>query len=186
MNGHTRLSNAERNILKRVFERIDRLCAVIEKIGGWGGTLGGAVLTISTLMILYAVIMRRFLGQGPAWSIELGGYALVLISYFSISQAVAKEEIPRMLLFYRRLGRKTQTIVDIVTFTLTLLVLALLMWKGIELIVSTYKIGWKSVVLRWPRWWPLVCVYLGILLLFLQIGIKIYRDFKSLLSVDDA
>jgi TRAP-type C4-dicarboxylate transport system permease small subunit len=109
----------------------------------------------------------------------------VLISYFAISQAFANEEIPRMLLVYRRFGPKTRIILDVVTLTLTFVVFVLLIWKGVDLIMSTYKSGWKSVVLRWPRWWPLVCVYLGIVLLSLEIGIKIYRGLISLKSPDD-
>ncbi|MFC1821448.1 TRAP transporter small permease [Thermodesulfobacteriota bacterium] len=170
--------------MKRVFEKIDRLCAVIERIGVWGGNLSGAILISSAAMILYAVIMRRVIGQAPSWSIELGGYSLVLVTYFAISQAVARGEIPRMLLVYGRLRPRTQTILDIITYTLTLIFLVLLMWKGVELIHSTYSTGWKSVVLRLPRWWPLTCVYIGILLLSLQITIHIYRSLRSLVSAD--
>ena len=166
----------------RLSKKINRVFEVFEKIGDWAGTISATVLFLAVLMILYAVILRRFFGQAPAWSVELGGYMLVLITYVTAAHAVAKGEIPRMLLVYRHFGSKTQAILDIITLMLTLFVLILLLWKGIVLTVSTYRAGYASLVMEVPRWWLLTCIYFGITMLSIQVIIEICRRFQSLLS----
>jgi TRAP-type C4-dicarboxylate transport system permease small subunit len=166
--------------MSRVLEKVDRFCDDFERIGSWGGRLSAFFLFAAVCMITFAVFVRYVFGEALPWSVEMGGFFLVLIVWFGMANSFKSGEIPRMLLFYRRFSPKTQAIVDSATLALSLVFLLLLFRSSIDLVGSLQRSKVASAIMQLPRWWLAVCVTAGIFMLIVQVAISIYRILRSL------
>ncbi|MBN1848541.1 MAG: TRAP transporter small permease [Deltaproteobacteria bacterium] len=171
--------------MSNVLKKIDNICIKIEKVLTWGGVIGGIGLFATVFIIFYAVLSRYVLNIALPWSVELGGYLLLFIVWIGVANSFRSGEIPRMLLIYRSLSPKTQAVLDICTWSITLIFLLLLLREEIKLIPHFINSGVVSVVMQIPRWWLAIIVTIGLASLCLQMGISIYLRWRRLGPLED-
>lgn len=162
---------------------IDKCLHVIDAISEWTGKAVSFFIFLLALIVGYEVVARYVFKSPTLWVHEI---SVMLFGTFIIiggAYTALKGGHVNMDLVHKALGTRTRALLDILTFTLTLVFLSALLWKG-------GGAAWKSVrtlehaSTQWaPPLYPFrVMLPLGAALLLLQSIAKLIRDFRTLIT----
>ncbi len=157
---------------------MDRFIAKLEsflaEVCGW-------VVVLMMLTVSYDVIARYCFGAPTKWSLELNEYFLLFVVYLSGAWALRIGGHVKVDIFYIRLSKRKQLLLDIFTSFLGLILAAILTIEGIKFTYDGYVTGARSETYLEVLQWPIrLFMAVGSLLLFLEFLLKIYRSKKLL------
>jgi TRAP-type mannitol/chloroaromatic compound transport system permease small subunit len=112
-----------------VWTKIERL---IDSLAELLGRIGWLIVIYSLVFGLTDVILRYFLNRPSLWISVTVQYAMVLLACVSGAYALNHDSFVKLDLFYARFSPRTKAICDIFTFSLSLLYLYVLIWKGMQ------------------------------------------------------
>lgn len=110
--------------LSKLLDLIDQFSITIGKICKY------LILVILGVM-LFEIISRYFFNSPTDWAAELSSYLFGASFFLGGAYSLVREQHVRMDLFYVKLPKKTQKIVDLCTFPLVALYLGLFIYGGI-------------------------------------------------------
>ena len=166
----------------RIFLWIDRVCQ-------GGGVAAALALFVLSLITFYEVLMRYVFNRPTIWVHEVGGYLLVVIGMLGTAYTMLHERHVRVDLVLLRLPRRTQAWLNLVTYSLALvLFFALLTYFGWTMFMEAVRTDSRSTfgMLEWPYAWTYWLVPAGGLLMCLQLLSRMYRTVNWLRHRDEA
>lgn len=98
-------------------------------IDATAGVAGGLVIVLMLIMC-YEVAMRYFFRQPPVWAIEVCEYLLLLLTFLGAAWLLKMGGHVRVDIILGRLNPKAQTLLNIVTSGLGVIICLLLAWYG--------------------------------------------------------
>lgn len=162
-------------------ERISQIISRINKF--FAETVASLIMVALTLLVVYEVISRYFFNAPTIWSMEVSQYMFCAISMLTGGYCLSREGHVRVDLFYPKMTRKTQAVIEIVTFTLVILLCAILIWIGgtefWNILSNRTTSGSVAALPLWPVW---LMIPLGGVLLLLQVVARYITNIRILVG----
>lgn len=155
--------------MKNVIKTIDAVNNFIGNVSGW------LALTMASLITI-EVVSRYIFSAPTMWSMEVNQYLFCAITLLGGGYCLLKDGHVRVDLFYPKFSPKTVAIVEMCTFPLAIIFLAILVWLGGSefwaVLVEHKKSDTIMALPMWPVW---LTVPLGAVLIELQIVARYLR-----------
>lgn len=143
----------------------------------------GTLMLLMGILLFYAVVMRYFFEKPPIWSFDLTGWFTGLAAFLGGGYALLKGAHVRVDIFYEKFSLRTRSWIDAITSVFLFLIVIVLVWKGMEQVISNYQAGSISTtglnIYVWIKW---VMMPLGGLLLGLQAIVNLLNDIYTIVK----
>ncbi|PZX10662.1 TRAP-type mannitol/chloroaromatic compound transport system permease small subunit [Palleronia aestuarii] len=134
---------------------LDRALAVLRRISSAGVWVGGGLLTVLALATGAEVLSRRLLSHSLGGIDELGGYTLAVVGAVAMTEALLNRAHIRIGVLHGRLGRRGQSVLDLVSLGALMAFFGIVLWFGWALLARNYGLGTRSMTpLATPLWIP--------------------------------
>jgi TRAP-type mannitol/chloroaromatic compound transport system permease small subunit len=155
----------------------DRFCDAVDRLNSWLGRTLALSIFVVTLIILWEVFVRTFVGQATSWANETTIYLSACVYLVSGGYALAHRRHVRIDVIYDRLSSRTQARLDLFTFMFFVIYVGALIWVGTTLAWGSFLEG-EGTGTPWnPRIWPVkFAIPLAGVLLLLQGVSNLLRD----------
>jgi TRAP-type C4-dicarboxylate transport system permease small subunit len=148
------------------------LSRVVRALASLGIGVAAAALIASMLLVVYAVVMRYFFNQPPAWVDEMVGYLLVAGVMLAGADALLQGDHIGVDILTERLGARGRRIALLFGLLAVFACGVLLIREGVDMVAFSRMVGLKSNgFLAAPMWVPQLLVPLGGALLALAAAI---------------
>lgn len=166
------MSNEKKNVLDKLF---DGCLAVVN-----------VLMALLIVIVIVDVIMTYFFNAPLKWALEVSEYALAFIAFLGAGWLMREEGHLRFEMVLEKLSQKVRSVLEIIVSIVCLLVSLVIVWFGLEVVMSLYEKGalFESV-LQWPRWPLIASIPVGFALLAIQLlrrSIQHIRNLKALKS----
>lgn len=161
-----------------VFRLVDHACEV-------AGYLSGIAVFLATLVVCYAVALRAF-GHTTIWQTEFAVYLLIFVTFIGGAYGLKHGSHVRVDLLLQVLPARAQAAVRLLGALLSLIVIAVVLWKSYDMWWRATTGGWGSGT-AWnpPLTLPYAVLPLGMLLIALQYLVLMVRDVRDLVRPGD-
>jgi len=160
------------------------LARTITRLNRWIGRWASLCVLIIFVFLLADVVMRYLVGAPAIWTSELatlifGGYAIIGGGYLLAERAHVNVDI-----FYGSFSAKRKALVDVVTWPLFFLFVAVLLWQGYDIAHEAIVDNERSNSLWKPYIWPTkALIPVAATLLLLQGIIRLWADIRILMDL---
>jgi len=140
-----------------------------------------AVLTaVMTLAVVYEVVARYFFKRPTVWAVDLTEYALLYVTFLGAAWVLREGAHIRVEFLVERLGPRPRLALSTIISLVATGVVAVLMWKGIEVTWVAYVKG-QAMLNPWrvPRWLLMLPIALGSLLLMIEFLRQAWGSFQA-------
>ena len=146
-----------------------------------------AWLTLGLMFLVMVDVVSRYVMQNPlAVSDEYGGFCLVAITCIGLADAWKSRSHVRVEFVIKRLSRTKQQWVRLFTTVLAIVFTGFMVYGAYQLVSTSLMFGTRSTSwLRTPIAWPQMTIILGSGLLFLQLGVEIFKQLKKIVHGDE-
>lgn len=145
------------------------------------GYLSGVSIFLATLVIVYQVFVRYFLGESTIWQTEFSIYLLLFATFVGAAYGLKHDSHVGVDVIIERLPPKAKSILKIFTSTLSLMLTLVVAWKSWEMWYHAFSSGWmSSSVWGPPLAYPYFILPLGMTLVSLQFLVIIYNEYNKL------
>ena len=151
----------------------------IESTNEWAGRAVWVVIIYLMCLGVFDVVMRYLFNKPSLWIWLTLQFAMVTLACLGGGYALQKGAFVKLDIFYGRLSTRTKAILDIITFSFTLLYCSVLIWKGIEAANASFTIRqMTSTAVRLPLYHLKSLIPLGGLLVLLVAIKKFVLDVR--------
>jgi len=166
--------------VRKVFSFVDSSSSV----AGFGA---GLIVFALMWVVVYEVACRYIFQQPTTWSFEVSEYMLAACVFLAAARTHLVDGHVRVDIVLSRLGRRTQSILNICTSILAFVYVAILTWESWDVAWRTFQGGWVSATpIMLPLFPAKVLIPVGGLLLCLQIASKVWGYAGSLSAQGEA
>jgi len=136
-----------------------RLCRRLDLISEWTGRIVGWLIVPLTVLILFEILTRRFLGKPTIWTFEISkfiyaGHFMLAIGYTLLHKAHVSVDAITV-----HLSPRTQAILNIITYIIFLFLFAVVMiWQGTIFAATSWKLRETSWSVFHPPLYPIKTV----------------------------
>lgn len=136
---------------------------VIERISSVSGWVSGIGVIVMAVVVTVDIVLRYFFSKPLLFADEVGVYCMIFVAFVGAALTLKMRRHIMVDLLYRRLPRKIQLWLDVITTILGTLVICIITWESADWVHYTYKSGFMSPgVLETPMWIPMSLVPLGL------------------------
>lgn len=111
---------------------LSRCLHIIDMISEWTGRIFAVFLPILGLVVFYEVVSRYVFDSPTSWAHDISSFLLIAMSMGGFAYTLRHKGHVNMEIFYIRLPRRVQAILDIISFPLLFVFCGVLAWKGID------------------------------------------------------
>lgn len=145
--------------------------------------LGSLVLVIMLGLAFINVIFRYFLSASISYTEEITCALFVLLCVLGTSIAAKDRGHLGLSLITEHLSERTQTIFSLVANVLGVLFSLILVYTGVGMAYSEYKMNQISITLQWPEWIYGSFLPIGALFMSVRFAQVAHSDLKHLLAM---
>lgn len=154
------------------------------------GYVSAFALAAATVVMLHGVASRYFFGMATVWQTEVSIYLLLVVTFWGAAYGLKHHAHVGVDVLTDRLPARGQLVARILTSLLSLVVIAVVAWKGTVLWYEAYEGGFKSpTAFRAPLSVVYAILPIGMLLVALQYVFFIVEAARALagrVPVDEA
>ena len=155
----------------------------IDNTNEWGGRVTWLIIIYLMILGVYDVAMRYLFNSPSLWIWLTLQFAMVILACLAGGYALQKGAFVKLDLIYGHLSTRTKAILDMITFSFTLLYCSVLVWKGIEAAQTAWTIHqMTSTAIRLPLYHLKSLIPLGGLLVLLVAVKKFVLDTRIVLG----
>jgi TRAP-type C4-dicarboxylate transport system permease small subunit len=131
--------------------------------------LAAIILVLIMLGVTFEVVTRQLLGGSRIWVIELAEYGLLFMTLLTAAWLLRREGHVRMDIVVRLFKPRVQTIINIITTLLAVIVFSTITWFGVVCTLESVRMDIiYPTLLRPPQWILLLIIPVGTLFLLIQ------------------
>jgi TRAP-type C4-dicarboxylate transport system permease small subunit len=142
--------------------------------------LVGAVALTAMMMLTVVDVIGRFFKSPIFGSVELVGFLATIVVAAALPYTYKMDGHVGVEILVRLLPEKTQTVMDIVTRTLTLILFVLITWQMFLYAEDIYKTGEVSMNLEFPIYYLVYLLSFALLVFTVTIVESIFQDIMKL------
>lgn len=160
---------------------MERFTRFIEKISYGSGCAAGVVLLGIIVLTMVEVVSRYVLQNPLILSDELGGYALVAVSFLGLAYCGQENGHIRITFIVERLDPRTTGYIRIASLALGLAFVAVAAWVSWKFLGDSFARDMRSnSMLRTPLKWPQLAIPVGFTLFALILLGQLVRALQRL------
>ena len=148
---------------------------VINGITILGAIIGGFFTAIMTAIVAYAVVVRYILNRPIGWSEEISIYLMIWAIFLATAYTLKEDAHIGVDIVINRVSEKTRSIFHLFHYSIGIIFLSFLFYKGIEMVDLSYKFNNRSIATGFPLFIPQLAVPVGSALLILQLLVKLLK-----------
>ena len=150
---------------------------IVDGINKWVGFVVSVLILILTGIVMFEIVMRYVFGMPTVWVHEAGMYLFGAMWCLGGGYTLLGRGMVKMDVIYLRFSTRGRAIIDICTFVLSFIVVAVLLWKsGITAWSSLLRFE-RSGTAWDPPYYPVrLALPLGALLLLIQLISQLIKD----------
>jgi TRAP-type mannitol/chloroaromatic compound transport system permease small subunit len=168
---------------------MDRLLAWLDAVTAGIGRAVSLAIFVMIAVIAFEVVARYFFNAPTAWAQDVSGWLQVAYVLLGGAFALQSGYFVRVDVLYARLPRRVQAAIDL-TLTTTLFVCfaSVLIWKGSEVALQSFRMGEISATGSWrgPVWPAKFLIPAGVALLSLAWLAHVLRQIRVLLRPNES
>lgn len=131
--------------------------------------LAAVILFYIMLSVAYEIIMRKFLGRGQDWVLEIAEYSLLYITFLIAAWVLRREGHVKMDIVLAQLEPRAQAMVNFITSIIGAIALLLVTWYGATMTWEFFQGGAFLATILEPPTWPIMGIIpIGSFLFFIQ------------------
>lgn len=162
-----------------------KILQTIDNTNEWVGRVAAFGYVAILFIQVMEVILRYIFSSPTIWAWDVNAQLFMGVSILGGGYVLLHDAHVRVDVLYGRVSRRTKAIFDLISFTLTILCLALLTWQLADMTWASWRMKERSWSLFSPPLYPIKTVYLiGVFLLLLQAIAYAYRRFRSFREQD--
>ncbi|MET3576103.1 TRAP transporter small permease subunit [Bhargavaea ullalensis] len=154
----------------------------IEALSSAVGKLAGLLMIPLTLVIVYTVIMRRFLSSAPDWGFEVPIFIFGIMILLSGADTLRVKGHIAVDIILQYVSEKAGKLLITFGLLVVLFVSAFLVFKGVDSAVESTRIMERSShqsSFNPQIWWFKWFIPIGGLLIWLQAWVEIYKVWRG-------
>jgi TRAP-type C4-dicarboxylate transport system permease small subunit len=156
-----------------------RRLPILDRLSEWIFLATGLAVLATALMITYDVLMRYFLNRPQLFVDELTSFLLVGIIFLGAAPTFHRGGHIRIDLITRRLSRKMQKKLRIVTLSAGIVILAVVSYETAVSAVMAFRYERMSAVMLYPVWIGMMLIPVGLSLMGLFMLAKMINIIES-------
>jgi len=162
---------------------ITKLVAAISGINDWVGKLGGILILVMMVIVVYEVVARYVFNRPTFWAWNINMMLLLAVVVACGGFSVLHNVNIRIDIVYVRFPPKLKALMDMITSSLLFLTCVIFLWYGAREFINSYVLQEKMTSGWAPILWPVKLVLpIGGLLLILQGIVEFVHDYSSFKS----
>jgi TRAP-type mannitol/chloroaromatic compound transport system permease small subunit len=154
---------------------MNKILTIIDAINEWLGRVFSWIVLLLTALIVYEVILRRFMNSPTVWNFEVivqlyGFYFMILAGYGLLHNSHVAIDI-----LYQRFSPRTQAVLDLISYTIFFFPFCgILLWQGTIFAQTSWAMLEKSRSVFAAPLYPIKTVIPVTALLLILQGLSIY------------
>lgn len=149
---------------------VSYLGKAIDVLSDAGIVISAAIIIAMSVSIIYEICLRLFIGRGTIWVTECCTLALVAVTFFGAAYVQKRKANINMDLLSSQLKGKMAIFMEGFAYLLTAVFMILFCISAWKMVAAAVNLGQKTnSSIRVPLWIPYVSMFLGALLLVLQL-----------------
>ena len=162
-----------------------KILQTIDNVSEWVGRVAAFGYVAILFIQVMEVILRYVFNSPTIWAWDVNAQLFMGVSILGGGYVLLREGHVRVDVLYGRVSERKKATFDLISYTLTILALALLTWQLGDMTWGSWQIKERSWSLFSPPIYPLKTVFLiGVLLLLLQAIAYAYRRLRFLRTQD--
>ena len=109
-------------------------------------------VSIMAVLVFANVIARYVFNHSLAFSDEMSTYLFVLMSFMGTAIAARRKAHLGLSIVTDRVSPKARKTINIVMYAIAALFCLLIVFFGIQMVVSQYQLGQETAAMQWPEW----------------------------------
>jgi len=159
---------------------VTKATAIFDRIIGLLALLAALILVFTMLSVGAEVVARYFLGSPIRWVVEITEYLLLFMTFLATAWVLKGEGHVKMDLVLTRLKPEAQSVVNIITSTICVIMCLVLTWYGVKVVWDHVQIGYHlSTRLAPPSSLIISIIPIGSFLLSIQFLRRTYGFVES-------
>jgi TRAP-type C4-dicarboxylate transport system permease small subunit len=160
---------------------MDKFVRLVERVSYGTGYAGALVLLAIIVLTMIEVISRYVLNNPLILSDELGGYAMVMVTFLGLAYCAQEKGHIRITFLVERLNPLTAGRIRILTLVLGLVLVAVAAWVSWKFLGDSFRRDMRSnSMLRTPLKWPQMAIPVGFTLFALVLLGQLVVAFKRM------
>ncbi len=162
---------------------MQRLARFVERLSYGTGYAAGAVLLAIVVLTMLEVVSRYVLKNPMILSDELGGYAMVAVSFLGLAYCAQEKGHIRITFIVERLDPRTTGYIRIASLVLGLACVSVAAWVSWKFLGDSFTRDMRSnSLLRTPLKWPQMAIPAGFTLFALVLLGQLVKALERLRS----
>jgi C4-dicarboxylate transporter DctQ subunit len=154
-----------------IFDRIADLMAI----------LAGVIMAFITASICYSVVMRYFFKSPSIWVVQTCEYALLWMVFLGTTWLLREKGHVSVDIISSRLRDRSRSLLNLITFSVTGIACAVIVFFGTHYIWQTVIYGITDVrALTVPKYAVFIIIPFGSLLLCIQFFRMVWEEFRQI------
>lgn len=109
-------------------------------------------VSIMAVLVFANVIARYVFNHSLAFSDEMSTYLFVLMSFMGTAIAARRKAHLGLSIVTDRVSPKARKTINIVMYAIAALFCLLIVFFGIQMVISQYQLGQETAAMQWPEW----------------------------------
>ena len=158
-----------------------KILQTIDSINEWVGRVAAFGYVAILFIQVMEVILRYVFNSPTIWAWDVNAQLFMGVSILGGGYVLLRDGHVRVDVLYGRVSERKKAIFDLISYTLTILALALLTWQLGDMTQDSWRMKERSWSLFSPPIYPIKTVFfMGVFLLLLQAIAYAYRRLRSL------
>ncbi|NEU31493.1 TRAP transporter small permease [bacterium LRH843] len=150
---------------------------IINGLSEASGYISGFLILLASLIILYQVLVRYFIGASTIWQTELSIYLLIFATFVGAAYGLKHDGHVGIDVITEILPAKAKSMMKIITSIMSTALTVIVAWKGWIMWYEATINGWaSSTVWGPPLTYPYIILPIGMSLVSLQFLVIIYEE----------
>jgi TRAP-type C4-dicarboxylate transport system permease small subunit len=152
---------------------MNRFLSGLEKIAG-------GILAFVTALTFVSVICRYVLVWPIPDSFDLGRLLIGAVVFWGIAAASYGDSHIRIDILWNAVGPRSRYALDLFATVVTLVIVVLIAWMGLEKVTGTWRSGEQTFDLRLPLWPFYAFAWLGMFSAVVFVAVRLVRQFLGM------
>lgn len=145
------------------------------------GYLSGILIFLASLIIVYQVVIRYFIGASTIWQTELSIYMLIFATFVGAAYGLKHDGHVGVDVITDLLPEKPKAMLKIITSLASMVLTIVVAWKGWGMWYKATINGWHSETVWGPALtYPYIILPIGMTLVSLQFLVIIYMEVQKI------
>lgn len=111
-----------------------------------------ACVSIMAVLVFSNAIARFLFKHSLAVSDEMSTYLFVLMSFMGTAIAARRRAHLGLSIITDRVSPHTRLIIQLVMYGISVLFCLLIVFFGVQMVISQYRLGQETANMQWPEW----------------------------------